>query len=71
MQKKQQINLWHVGAARILVFMFHSWWEVNRQVQTIPYSQLETLYPASHDSAHAARMLNTLIPVKTDRVANC
>lgn len=42
MDKKTQFNLWYVVVAMMVIFLFQGWYTA-RQVEVIPYSQLENL----------------------------
>lgn len=43
MDKKTQINFWYVVLAMSMVFLAQSWWEGQRQVKTVPYSEFQSL----------------------------
>ena len=41
--RKRQITIWYVLAAMLGVLLFQAWWASYSQVETIPYSQFESL----------------------------
>jgi cell division protease FtsH len=43
MDTKFKINFWYIIAAMTLLLLFQSWWVQSQQVETIPFSQFETL----------------------------
>jgi cell division protease FtsH len=43
MDAKYKINFWYVIAAMALLLLFQGWWAQRQQVETIPFSQFETL----------------------------
>lgn len=43
MDKKTHINVWYVLVAMSLMLFAQSWWEQSRQVETVPYSEFQTL----------------------------
>jgi cell division protease FtsH len=43
METKYKINFWYIIAAMMLMLLFQSWWVQKHQVETIPFSQFETL----------------------------
>jgi len=43
MDTRHKINFWYVIAAMALLLLFQSWWVQSEQVETIPFSQFETL----------------------------
>ena len=46
MDKKTQINIWYALIALLAVLFIQQWWIQRQQVQTIPYSQFESLVEA-------------------------
>jgi cell division protease FtsH len=46
MDKKTQINIWYALIALLAVLFIQQWWIQRQQVQTIPYSQFESLVDA-------------------------
>jgi len=42
-EKKHQINLTYAMLAILMVLAFQSWWAEKRQVETVPYSQFESM----------------------------
>ncbi|MDD9917461.1 MAG: ATP-dependent metallopeptidase FtsH/Yme1/Tma family protein, partial [Rhodospirillaceae bacterium] len=43
MEKKTQINVWYVIAAIWAIVLVQQWWSHSQSVQTIPYSEFQTL----------------------------
>lgn len=41
--RKRQVTVWYVLAAMLGVLLFQWWWASYSQVETIPYSQFESL----------------------------
>jgi len=46
MDRKTQLNLWYALAALIAIALIQRWWIESQQVETIPYSQFESLVEA-------------------------
>ncbi len=46
MDRKTQINIWYVIGALLVLVAIQNWWIERRQVETIPYSEFETLVDA-------------------------
>ncbi|MGR8947977.1 MAG: ATP-dependent zinc metalloprotease FtsH [Gammaproteobacteria bacterium] len=42
-EKKHQINLTYALLAVLMLLTFQSWWAANKQSQTVPYSEFETM----------------------------
>jgi hypothetical protein len=41
--KKTHINFWYVVVAMMLILLARDWWEQSRRVETIPYSEFQSL----------------------------
>lgn len=46
MDRKTQINLWYVAAALVALLLIQNWWTERQSVETIPYSEFESLVDA-------------------------
>ncbi len=67
MEKKQQINFGYALIAFFLLLAFQSWWISERQVETIPYSQFETLL--ENGAIEEVRVSNTFVQGKLAKPA--
>jgi len=68
MEKKQQINFGYALIAFFLLLAFQSWWISERQVETIPYSQFETLL--ENGAIEEVRVSNNFVQGKLAKPAD-
>ena len=43
MDKKFHINIWYFIGAMLFILLLQEWWVTYSQVQTVPYSEFQTL----------------------------
>ncbi len=46
LDRSTHINFWYVVVAMMLILTAQAWWEQSTSVQTIPYSEFQTLLDA-------------------------